>query len=122
MTVPPYLKADNTPEEFFETRIRPLLATNCYGCHTSPESGGLRLDSREALLKGGNSGPAIVSNQPEASLLIQAVAHTHSRLKMPKGKPKLKDEEIANLRQWVKDGAAWPKESAIRNPQSAISK
>ncbi|MFN0107585.1 MAG: DUF1549 domain-containing protein, partial [Blastocatellia bacterium] len=102
------LQADKAREEFFEVRIRPLLATNCYDCHASAESGGLRVDSREALLKGGNSGPAIVPNQPEASLLIQAVAHTHSRLKMPKGKPKLKDDEIADLRQWIKDGSYWP--------------
>ncbi|MDX2039724.1 MAG: PSD1 and planctomycete cytochrome C domain-containing protein [Acidobacteriota bacterium] len=95
---------------------------NCYGCHASAESGGLRVDSREALLKGGDSGPAIVPNHPEASLVVQVVAHTHNRLKMPQGKPKLKDEEIAALSQWVKDGAVWPKESATRNPQSAISK
>ena len=107
--------------EFFENRIRPLLTTNCYGCHASAESGGLRVDSREALLKGGNSGAAIVPGQPEKSLLIQAVAHTHSRLKMPQGKPKLKDEEIASLSQWIKDGAVWPKESAAK-PQSANSK
>lgn len=100
--------------DFFETRVRPLLAANCYGCHTSAESGGLRVDSREALLKGGNSGPAIAPNHPEASLLLQAVAHTHSRLKMPQDKPKLKDEDIASLRQWIKDGATWPKEIQAR--------
>lgn len=105
--------------EFFETRIRPLLAANCYGCHTSAESGGLRVDSREALLKGGNSGPAFVPNRPETSLLIQVVAHTHSRLKMPQGKPKLKDEDIASLRQWIKDGATWPKETQARIEKSA---
>jgi len=105
--------------EFFETRIRPLLAANCYGCHTSSESGGLRMDSREALLKGGNSGPAIIPNRPETSLLLQVVAHTHSRLKMPQGKPKLKDEDIANLRQWIKDGATWPKETQARIEKSA---
>lgn len=99
-------------EEFFEQRIRPLLAMHCYGCHTSAESGGLRLDSREALLKGGLSGSAIIPGKPDESLLIQAVSHTHSRLKMPKGKPKLAEEEIANLRQWVKDGAYWPANSA----------
>lgn len=100
-----------TQAEFFEVRIRPILAANCYGCHASAESGGLRVDSREALLKGGNSGPAIVPNHPEASLVVQVVDYTHARLKMPQGKSKLKDEEIASLRQWIKDGAFWPKES-----------
>ena len=113
--------AFETPEEFFESRVRPLLVANCYECHTSAESGGLRVDSREALLKGGNSGAAIVPNQPEASLLIQAVTYSHSRLKMPKGKPKLKDEDIASLRQWIKDGAVWAKESITRTPHPASS-
>jgi mono/diheme cytochrome c family protein len=105
-------QTEKAQEEFFETRIRPLLAMNCYSCHTSTENGGLRVDSREALLKGGNSGPAIVPNQPDASLLIQSVAHTHSRLKMPKGKPKLQEDQIADLRQWIKDGAYWPNSAA----------
>ncbi len=103
---------DQASEEFFEVRIRPLLVTNCYNCHTGAESGGLRVDSREALLKGGNTGPAIVPHQPEASLLFQAVTHSHNRLKMPQGKPKLKDDEIASLRQWIKDGAYWPASTA----------
>ncbi|HMZ19519.1 MAG TPA: hypothetical protein PLD20_16400, partial [Blastocatellia bacterium] len=68
----------NSREEFFEQKIRPLLAAHCYGCHTATESGGLRLDSRAALLKGGASGTAIVPGNPDGSLLIQAVSHTHS--------------------------------------------
>lgn len=104
--------ADKQREEFFEQKIRPLLVANCYDCHTAAESGGLRLDSREALLKGGASGSAMLPGNPEDSLLIQAVSHTHKSLKMPEGKPKLKDAEIANLRQWVKEGAYWPANSA----------
>jgi len=116
-------KPDQRQEETFETRIRPLLAANCYGCHAAAQSGGLRLDSREALLKGGNSGAAIIPGQPDASLLIQAVSHTQQRLKMPQGKPKLKDEEIEALRQWVRDGAYWPQDkSPISNPKPEISK
>src|SRR5262244_503146 len=72
-----------TPE-FFETRVRPVLATNCYDCHTDERFGGLRVDSRDALLKGGRSGPAIVPGNPDASLLIQAVRQSGA-LKMPKG-------------------------------------
>ncbi len=96
------------PAEFFETRVRPVLATNCYGCHTSGQSGGLRLDSAEAALKGGNTGPAIVPGKPEESLLIQAVRQSHEKLKMPPGK-KLADQEIADLAEWIQGGAVWPK-------------
>src|SRR5918993_5953464 len=56
--------------DFFETNVRPVLAESCFGCHTSTETAGLRVDSREALLKGGDSGPAIVPGDPDASLLI----------------------------------------------------
>src|SRR5713226_3645849 len=80
------------PNEFFETRVRPVLAANCYACHTTGQSGGLRLDSREAVLKGGNTGPAIVAGKPEESLLIQAVRQSHEKLKMPPTK-KLADQE-----------------------------
>src|SRR4051794_14595499 len=70
--------------EYFESRIRPILANNCYGCHTSSKLGGLRVDSREALLTGGASGPSITPGDPDKSLLIKAVLQT-SELKMPKG-------------------------------------
>src|SRR5258708_3722221 len=68
----------------FEASVRPVLAANCYDCHTDERMGGLRLDSREALLKGGKSGPAIVPGDPDKSLLIEAVRQTKA-LKMPKG-------------------------------------
>src|SRR5262249_3285559 len=57
--------------EFFESRIRPLLVENCFECHTDDEKGGLRLDSRERMLKGGDSGAAIVPGDPDASLLLR---------------------------------------------------
>jgi hypothetical protein len=84
-----------TPDQidFFETKIRPILATQCYSCHTSSKLGGLRLDSREALLSGGVSGPAITPGKPDESLLIRAVRQTEERLKMPMG-GKLKPAEI----------------------------
>lgn len=94
--------------DFFEARIRPLLATHCYDCHTDAAQGGLRVDSRAALLKGGARGPALVPGQPDASLLLQAVRHTHATLRMPKGADKLPEKEIAALTQWIKDGAVWP--------------
>ncbi len=100
--------------DFFESRIRPVLATFCYECHTDSAKGGLRVDSREALLKGGNRGAAIVIGNPEESLLIIAVAHTHESLRMPMGAAKLKEQEIADLAHWIKDGAVWPAKTTVR--------
>ena len=91
--------------DFFETKVRPLLAASCYDCHTEMRSGGLRLDSREAILKGGRSGPAVVPGDPEKSLLIQAVRQTGA-LKMPKD-GKLTAAEVDALVEWVKNGAVW---------------
>lgn len=93
--------------DFFETRVRPVLARNCYACHTSTRMGGLELNSRQALIKGGNSGPAIVPGKPRESLLYQAVSRTHARLKMPPSGI-LKDDEIRDLGEWIEQGAVWP--------------
>ena len=89
--------------DFFENKVRPVLAENCYDCHTSAEMGGLRVDSRERLLQGGKSGAAIVPGDPDKSLLIQAVRQSGD-LKMPKG-GKLKPAEVESLAEWVKMGA-----------------
>ena len=97
--------ANTEGNDLFENKVRPVLAENCYVCHTNVESGGLRLDSREGLLKGGTSGPALVPGDPEKSLLIQAVRQVGD-LKMPKG-GKLKPAEIESLVEWVKLGAPW---------------
>src|SRR4051794_27392854 len=82
---PPLLKGQTDAEQFFESKVRPILANNCYTWHTGAKRGGLRLDSREALLKGGKSGPAIIPGNLKESLLIQATNNTHPRLKMPPG-------------------------------------
>lgn len=103
--------------EFFESRIRPILAGNCYGCHTNSKLGGLRVDSREALLAGGATGPAIVPGNPGKSLLIAAVAQS-GELKMPKGS-KLKKEDIDDLTAWVSAGAVWP---ATQKPLASEAK
>ncbi len=94
--------------EYFEKHVRPLLASNCYNCHSASTNskGGLRTDDRNGLLTGGGKGPAIMPGQPEHSLLIQAVKHTGD-VKMPPGK-KLSDEQIAVLERWIADGAVWP--------------
>lgn len=112
---------DAAPEpsspEFFKTRVQPVLSSRCAKCHTDAMAGGLRIDSREALLKGGDSGPAIVVGDPSTSLLVQAIEQSGD-LKMPKGGPKLPDEEIADISAWVKAGAVWPS-SAAAEPASA---
>jgi mono/diheme cytochrome c family protein len=104
------------PNTQFEMQVRPLLSKNCWSCHTQSALGGLRLDSREAILKGGKSGPALVPNKPEESLLIQAVTHRHERLKMPPT-GKLSDSDIAILTEWIENGAVWPAEA-----KTAVSK
>jgi mono/diheme cytochrome c family protein len=93
--------------EFFETRIRPMLVANCHGCHTKQAMGGLRLDSREAALKGGQSGAVIVPGKPEDSLLIQAVKRTHPKIKMPPNAA-LQPEDVAALEEWIRRGAVFP--------------
>ncbi|MFN0105041.1 MAG: DUF1553 domain-containing protein [Bryobacteraceae bacterium] len=101
----PLLASDG--DEFFEAKIRPLLATHCHGCHTGNALGNLRLDSREGILKGGKSGKVVVEGKPEDSLLIQAVKRTHVRLKMPPVGA-LAAEEIASLEEWIRRGLPWP--------------
>ena len=96
--------------EFFETRIRPVLAVNCYSCHgPDKQFNALRLDSRKAMLVGGKRGPAVVAGKPDASLLVQAVRHDDSQmgLQMPMG-GKLAETEVEALAEWVRRGAFWP--------------
>jgi mono/diheme cytochrome c family protein len=98
-----------TPDaELFEAQVRPLLVNVCFRCHTDDEEGGLRLDSRENMLKGGESGPAIVPGDPDASLMIKAVRHLPGAPKMPRKAQPLTDQQIAALAQWIKIGAPWP--------------
>ena len=66
--------------DFFESRIRPLLASRCYACHGQAQTAGLRLDARDPAMRGGRSGRVIVPGKPEESLLLRAVAHTHDTL------------------------------------------
>ncbi|MBA2302775.1 MAG: DUF1549 domain-containing protein, partial [Acidobacteria bacterium] len=94
--------------DFFESKVRPLLVNSCFDCHTADEKGGLRLDSRDGVLKGGESGPAIIVGDPDASLLIKAVRHVQGISKMPRSAPKLSETEIAALAEWIKMGAPWP--------------
>ena len=108
-------QADQT--EFFESRIRPVLAENCYTCHSQLQTSGLRLDSREYLLKGGSLGPAVVPGNPDESLLIRAVRHTHERLKMPPA-GKLSSQQIEDLAAWVRSGSYWPEKDGVVAPKT----
>jgi len=91
-------------DTFFELKIRPVLAATCFKCHGGEKvDHGLRVDSREALAKGGDSAPAIIPGEPDKSLLIQAIRNTHDEIKMP-----LKAEMAADFASWIKDGAPWP--------------
>jgi len=102
--------------EFFEKRVRPLLAERCYECHSTSAKklkGGLLLDSRAAALKGGDTRPAVVPGQPDKSLLLEAVRYGNQDLQMPP-KSRLSDAEVATLAEWVKRGAPWPAEAAAQ--------
>jgi hypothetical protein len=93
-------------ERFFEQEVRPLLVEKCYSCHsTQKQKGGLRLDSLETILKGGDSGPAVVPGKPDESLLVDAI--NYEGLEMPPT-GKLAAEKIDILTRWVSLGAPWP--------------
>jgi hypothetical protein len=98
-------------EAFFEAKIRPVLVAQCGKCHASTAKtlrGGLRLDSREGLRLGGDSGPAIVPGNPDESRLIQAIRYRDEDLRMPP-KAKLPDAVVADFEAWVKMGAPDPR-------------
>jgi hypothetical protein len=101
-------RSDPQAEAFFEKKVRPVLAMHCFKCHDGKtKRGNLRLDSRAAVLAGGDRGPALVPGDPEKSLLVKAISHTDEQVKMPP-KAKLPREAIADLTRWVTLGAPWP--------------
>src|SRR5262245_6440613 len=98
--------------EFFEKRIRPLLADNCYQCHgAKKQESGLVLNTAAGIKRGGDRGTAVSPGEPDASVLIQAVRYHDDDLKMPP-RGKLKDEQIADLVTWIKIGAPLPETDA----------
>jgi len=101
--------------DFFEKKVRPLLINQCQKCHSSKakkQRGGLLLDSRTAILKGGDTGPAVIPGQPDRSLLIQAIRYQHTTLHMPPS-GKLATNQIAVLEEWVKRGVPFPEAGAV---------
>ena len=109
---PPSAAGDGAALELFENRVRPLLVEHCLECHGAKAESGLRLDARSGLLAGGDSGPAIVPGDPEASRLLQAVRHEGDLEMPPAGK--LPDDAIAALTAWIRAGAPWPDDAAIQ--------
>src|SRR5262245_50671725 len=100
-------KLEPAAVEFFEAKVRPLLAEHCYSCHgPKKQQGSLRLDQPGCPPKPSDSGLGVVTGKPDASLLIKAIKHEDADLKMPP-KEKLKPEQIAVLVDWVKRGAPY---------------
>ena len=106
--------------EFFEKKVRPLLAAHCYECHSEKDvKGGLRLDSADGWKIGGDSGVSIVPHEPNSSRLIDAIRYGNEDLQMPPD-GKLSPEDIQTLEQWVKDGAIDPRTETIEATHSAL--
>ena len=106
--------------KFFREKIEPVLVEHCYECHSAQAKSikvGLRVDTRGGLLKGGESGPALVPHD-NASLLLQAIRHDND-IEMPADKPKLDDEVIADFEKWVQLGAPDPRVAEAPPPDPA---
>jgi hypothetical protein len=109
---------DAAGAEFFETKIRPVLLERCYTCHSASAKklrGGLRLDTRDGLRQGGDSGPAVIPTDPDKSLLIKAIRYSDPALQMPP-KRRLSSQEVADFETWVKRGAPDPRTQAAGKP------
>jgi mono/diheme cytochrome c family protein len=107
--------------EFFEKKIRPVLVQHCYACHSADAKaikGGLRLDTRDAMRQGGDSGAAVVAGDPKASLLLDAVRY--ETFEMPPG-GKLPPQIIADLEQWIRDGAADPRARVLKATEPEVA-
>ena len=105
---------------FFEKNIRPVLVSKCYDCHSAKAEkvkGGLLLDSRDSMLKGGDTGPSVVPGKLDESLIIAALRYTDKDTQMPPQKSggKLSDEVIANFEQWVRMGAPDPRDGSSKS-------
>lgn len=114
LTPPPSSPAE---VEFFERKIRPVLVEHCQGCHgEKKQQASLRLDSRDGLLKGSDTGPVIVAGKPQASRLWQVMQHDGEVAMPPKAK--LPDAVLADFRVWIERGAAWPATTTAPKPEA----
>ncbi len=120
--ITPTFGADASPAEanpagiaFFEAKIRPVLVKSCYSCHSEESGkaeGDLRVDTRDAIRKGGDRGPAVVPGDPDASWLLIAASHADPDLKMPPKAEKLSDAALADVKEWIRMGAPDPRDTA----------
>src|SRR5262245_10608031 len=110
--------------DFFETKIRPILVENCFSCHSrqaKKQKGGLDLSDRQAILTGGESGPAAVPGRPAESLLVEAISYRNTAaLQMPP-KGKLPARDITLLEEWVRRGLPFASGSSGPKPQTKIN-
>jgi len=109
-TLSPQMTAEQ--EEFFESKVRPILISSCYYCHASAGKGGFHINSREAILAGGKDGDVVVLGHPEQSTLSSAIHYTDPHLQMPP-RQALSSDKVAILDQWIKDGLPWPKSDTV---------
>lgn len=121
-TAPAQDVVDRSPSEqvaFFESRIRPVLIEHCYECHSLDSKiiqANLLLDSKNGLLRGGDSGPALVPGQADESMLLKALRYEDSQMP-PKGK--LSDEILRDFEKWISEGAVDPREESKAGPKKA---
>jgi len=100
--------------KYFEMKVRPVLAENCFECHgAEKQKHDLRLDNLGYILRGGKNGPAIVPGEPEKSQFFHAISYEDKDLQMPPDGKKLSDEQIADLKKWIAIGAPWPESEVI---------
>jgi cytochrome c553 len=108
--------------QFFESRVRPILVDRCYKCHSrlaDKIKGGLMLDTREGMLHGGDTGPAITPGKPADSLIIDAVGYKDSDLQMPPKGDRLSDQQVADLAEWIRRGAPDPRSLVAKGSSPA---
>jgi mono/diheme cytochrome c family protein len=107
--VAPAVEADGAKLEYFEKKVRPILVNHCFSCHSAETkpAGGLRVDDRNGLLTGGNTGKSIVPGKPAESLLLKRVSKD-AKKRMPSEGEHLSDEQIGVLAKWIEEGAVWP--------------
>jgi cytochrome c len=103
-----------TPE-FYTSRVQPIFKANCYRCHGGMNHrGGLNIQTRAAMMKGGHDGQVLVPGDPSKSLLVRLIRHegpANDPMPMPPKSPKISDEDIATVERWVKSGAIMPEDS-----------
>jgi cytochrome c len=103
-----------TPE-FYTSKVQPIFQANCYRCHGGMNHrGGLNIQSRAGMIKGGHDGQVLVPGDPSKSLLVRLIRHegpANDPMPMPPKSPKISDEDIATVERWVKSGAIMPEDS-----------